>query len=127
MTIMAEPALSYDEPSDTLYVSFERCDFVSYLKLSDQVLLGVDADVRRVVTLMIQDFSIFSNPSDFGVRSFPMNRLDEMSPELQRLAMKFAHAPPVSDYLTISTYSPGSGVEIPIVTLNMDRLVARAA
>ncbi|HET7462286.1 MAG TPA: hypothetical protein VFJ82_13620 [Longimicrobium sp.] len=125
---MSDPVRSYDEPSDTLYVNFERCNCATYLGLSQQILLGVDADRRRVVRLMIQDFSVLANRSDLGgVRSFPMDALEEMSPELQKLAMRLAHSPPVSDYLTISTYSPGGAVEIPTITLNTEKLLTRAA
>jgi len=125
---MIDPVRSYDEPSDTLYVNFERGNCATYLGLSQQILLGVDAERRRVVRLMIQDFSVLANRSDLGgVRSFPMDALEEMSPELQKLAMRLAHSPPVSDYLTISTYSPGGAVEIPMITLNTEKLLARAA
>ncbi|HET7228390.1 MAG TPA: hypothetical protein VFJ16_00165 [Longimicrobium sp.] len=124
---MLEHVLSYDEPSDTLYVNFERCPCATYLGLSDQILLGVDAERRRVVRLMLQDFSVLANRSEIGPRSFPMDGLDEMSPDLRKLAMQLAHSPPVSDYLTISMYSPGGIEETPIITLNTDKLVARAA
>ena len=124
---MFEKGLLYDEPSDTLYVNFERCNCATYLGLNDHILLGVDAERSRVVRLMLQDFSILAQRSEFGPRSFPMDGLEEMSPALRKLAMQLAHSPPVNEYLSISMYSPGGIEQVPIITLHTDKLVARAA
>ena len=126
MTSMCKPEISYDEPSDTLYIDFEQCRCGTHLGLNDHVLLRVDSEKTRVLGIMLLDFSVLANRGEFGPRSFTMTGLDEMAPDLREMAMRLVHSQPVTDYLVVSAYSPPGAEAVPIVTLNTDKLVARA-
>jgi uncharacterized protein YuzE len=127
MTKMCEPEISYDEPSDTLYIDFGPRMGATGLGLNDHIFLRVDVDNRRAIGITLLDFSILANRSEIGPRSFPLSGLEEISPDLQALALELLHLPPVSDYLTVLAYSPAGTEVIPIAVLNTDKLVARAA
>ena len=46
---MTEPQIRYDEPSDTLYVSFAPGESATGLELSDHILLRVDKRRRTAI------------------------------------------------------------------------------
>ncbi|HYH81607.1 MAG TPA: DUF2283 domain-containing protein [Longimicrobium sp.] len=124
---MAEPKILYDEPADTLYIAFCPGERATGLSLSEHILLRVDKRNRRAIGITLLDFSILTDQSEIGPRSFPLSGLDDLTPESRELAMELLHSPPVSDFLTVSAYSPAGTEVIPIAVLNTDKLVARAA
>lgn len=124
---MAEPHFLYDEPADTLYIAFSPGERATGLKLNENILLRVDKRSRRAIGITLLDFSILTDPSEIGPRTFPLSGLDDLTPESRELALELLHLPPVSDFLTVLAYSPAGTEVIPIATLNTDKLVARAA
>jgi uncharacterized protein YuzE len=127
MTTMAEPEIFYDEPGDTLYISFSPGETGAGLDLNDHILLRVDKQQRRAIGITLISFSILANRSAIGPRSIPLTGLEELSPELQELALEILQSPPVSEYLILSVYSPAGNDVIPLTTLNTDKFAARAA
>ena len=123
---MTEPVIRYDEPADVLYIAFCPGESATGLSLSEHILLRVNKRDRRAIGITLIGYSDLTDPSEIGPRSFPLTRLDELTPESRKLAMELLHSSPVADYLTVFAYSPGID-EIPTVTLNTDKLVARAA
>jgi uncharacterized protein YuzE len=124
---MCEPKIVYDEPADVLYISFVPGASATGLSLNGHILLRVDAEERRAIGITLIGYSELADRSDIGPLNFPLSRINELSPDLQALAMELLHTQPVSDYLTVSAYSPSWGEVIPIVSVNTDKLVAHAA
>jgi len=124
---MSNPVVMYDEPADTLYISFAPGEPAVGLELNDHVLLRVDRERRRAIGITFFSFSHLAMRSDIGPRSFPLSGLEELSPELRELALELLHVPPVSEYLVLSAYSPAGRDAIPITLLNADKLVSHAA
>ena len=123
---MAEPEIIYDEGGDTLYISFIPGEDGSGLDLNDHVLLRVDRRNRRAVGITLISFSLLANRSDDRPRGLPLSGLNELSPRLRELALEILRSPPVSDYLVL-TGAAGGARAVPNVTVNTDKLVARAA
>ncbi len=124
MKTIPEPRVAYDEPVDTLYRAFFPGEKATALRLNNHILLRVDKCNRRAIGITVLDFSMLAGRSDTGPRRYPLTGLDEFKPESRELALELLHSPPVSDYLTVVACPPGG---IPSVTVNTEKLVARAA
>jgi uncharacterized protein YuzE len=84
---MSEPVFTYDEASDTLYISFAPGDVATGIELTDHMLLRVNKKERRAIGLTLLDYSILAQTTDMGPRSFPLTGLDELSDELRKMVL----------------------------------------
>jgi uncharacterized protein YuzE len=114
---MSEPVFTYDEASDTLYISFAPGEAATGIELTDHILLRVNKRERRAVGLTLLDYSILAQTTDIGPRSFPLTGLDELSDELREMVLDILLHPPVRDILSLSAYTPSLAETIPIISL----------
>jgi uncharacterized protein YuzE len=114
---MTEPVMSYDEVSDTLYISFALGEAATGIELTDHILLRVNKSERRVIGLTLLNYSLIAQITDIGPRSFPLTGLDQLTPELRNLVLDILLHPPVRDILSLSAYTPSPGEAIPIILL----------
>jgi uncharacterized protein YuzE len=114
---MTEPVLSYDEVSDTLYISFVPVEAATGIELTDHILLRVNKRERRAIGLTLFDYSLIAQTTEIGPRSFPLTALDQLSPELRTMVLDMLLHPPVRDILSLSAYTPSPGEAIPIMLL----------
>jgi uncharacterized protein YuzE len=68
---MKEPRITYDEMSDSLYVSFEPGTKATGIELNEHILLRIDKKRRRAIGLTFLEYSILVQKTDLGPRSFP--------------------------------------------------------
>jgi uncharacterized protein YuzE len=114
---MTEPVLSYDEVSDTLYISFAPGEAATGIELTDHILLRVNKSERRAIGLTLLDYSLIAQTTDIGPRSFPLTGLDQQSPEVRAMVLDILRHPPIRDILSLSAYTPSPGEAIPIISL----------
>jgi uncharacterized protein YuzE len=114
---MAEPTLSYDELSDTLYVSFEPGEAATGIELNEHILLRINKKRRRAVGSTFFNYSVLAQMTEIGPRSFPLTGLAELSDELREIIFDILRRPPVSDILSLSAYTPSLVETIPITSL----------
>jgi hypothetical protein len=124
---MANPIFNYDEPSDTLTISFAPGELATGIELTDHLLLRIDKASRRVIGLTLFDYSVLVQPTEIGPRSFPLTGLSEISAETRELVLDLLLQYPVRDYLTLSAYSPTFAEAIPIVFVRPAAFMANAA
>jgi uncharacterized protein YuzE len=124
---MSEPAINYDEISDTLYVSFAPGEAATGVELNEHILLRVNKAERRAIGLTIFDYSVLAQPTELGLRSLPLDGLNELSPELRELALEILQTSPVQEILSLSAYTPSAVEAIPIASLKTAILTRRAA
>lgn len=64
-----------------------------------------------------------------GPRSFPLSGLAELSDDSRELALDLLLRPPVSEFLSVSAYTPSEvvGESIPIAWLQSERIMSHAA
>lgn len=96
---MTKPIFNYDEPSDTLYVSFAPGEKATGIELNDHILLRINKRERRAVGLTFFDYSLLAQKAEVGPRSFPLTGLAELSAELREVVVGILQRPPVSDIL----------------------------
>jgi uncharacterized protein YuzE len=114
---MTEPVMSYDEVSDTLYISFALGEAATGIELTDHILLRVNKSERRAIGLTLLDYSLIAQITDIGPRSFPLTGLDQLSPDLRELVLDILLHSPVRDILSLSAYTLSPGEAIPIILL----------
>jgi uncharacterized protein YuzE len=125
---MDEPTIRYDEPRDTLHVSFAPGQSGTGLELNENLLLRVDTARRIAIGLTLFNFSLLAQRTEMGPRSFPLSGIAELTPEMRELALGLLLHGPVSQFLTISAYSPAETLTdvIPITSLRSDRIMSHA-
>jgi uncharacterized protein YuzE len=120
---MTQPTANYDETSDTLYMSFIPNFKATGIELNEHILLRIDKENRRAVGITLLDYSILIQKADFGPRSFPLTGLAHLSNETRELVMEILGSPPVTEILSISTYTPSFSEAIPIALLHLPQPV----
>ncbi len=115
---MNDPVYTYDEISDTLYVSFAHGEIATGIELNDHILLRINKDKKKVVGITFLDYSLLMQKADFGPRSFPLPGLMSLSADLRELVLDILRKPPVSDMLVLFTYSLSPSETIPITALH---------
>lgn len=109
--------VSYDEPGDTLYVSFAPGESATGIELNEHILLRLDKANRRAIGLTFLEYSLLAQPTEIGPRSFPLTGLAQLSEELRKLVLEILTRPPISDWLHLSTYTPSAAESIPITSI----------
>lgn len=121
---MERPIFNYDETSDTLYVSFSPGEKATGIELNDHILLRINKAERRAVGLTFFEYSLLAQRTEWGMRSFPMTGLAQLSDELRQLVLDVVHRAPVSDVLSLSAYTPSAAETIPITWLALEQVPA---
>lgn len=116
---MSQPVMSYDETSDTLYVSFVPNVKATGIELNDHILLRIDKEDRQAIGITFLDYSILIQKADFGPRSFPLTGLSKLSDETREIVMEILASSPVKEILSLSTYTPSFSEAIPITLLHL--------
>jgi len=109
----------YDEISDTLLILFEKSEKATGIELTDHILLKINKKDQRAVSLTILDYSLLTQQTNFGSRSFPLTGFANLSEQLQTLTLKIISSTPVCDYLLISAFTPSISEMIPITSLKI--------
>ena len=111
----AAPTYDYDKEADVLYVCFVPGETAtSAVELNDNILLRFNRANKRAVGLTLMDFSVLTQPTNLGPRSFPLSGLQELEPEWQDVVIEIITAPPVNQILKISSYTPSLTESVPI-------------
>ena len=121
---MTKPIFNYDEMSDTLYVSYAPGEKATGIELNDHILLRINKKERRAIGLTFFEYSLLAQKTEVGPRSFPLTGLAELSDDLRELVLDILLRPPVSDMLSLSTYTPSMGEAVPITSLHPVSVVA---
>ena len=114
---MNKPIFNYDKMSDTLYISFAPGEKATGIELNDHILLRINKQECRIIGLTFLDYSLLTQRTEVGPRSFPLTGLAELSDELREMVLEILQRPPVSDILFLSSYTPSIAETIPITSL----------
>ena len=119
---MVAPIFTYDEQSDTLYISFAPGEKATGIELNENLLLRINKTERKAVGLTLLNYSLLAQKTAIGPRSLPLSGLTELSESPRQLVLDILSQPPINQLLTISTYTPSRNESIPIVSLHVDAL-----
>jgi uncharacterized protein YuzE len=119
---MSEATIHYDESSDSLYVSLAPGEPATGFELNEHILLRINKSERRAVGLTFLEYSILTEKTKLGPRSFPLTGLARLSSESRELILSILQCPPVSDFLSLSAYTPSRGEIIPAASIRVSPL-----
>ena len=115
---MARPSINYDALSDTLYISFAPGQKATGIELNDHLLLRIDKAERKAIGLTIFEYSLLAQKTDVGPRSFPLSGLADLTDTLREMVLEILLSPPVTNFLSLSAYTPSAIEMIPIASLH---------
>ncbi|MBI5822623.1 MAG: DUF2283 domain-containing protein [Chloroflexi bacterium] len=116
---MTQPTTSYDNVSDTLYMSFIPDVKATGIELNEHILLRIDRENRKAIGITFLNYSILIQKADFGPRSFRLTGLTNLSDETREIVMEILESEPVKAILSLSTYTPSFSEGIPITLLHL--------
>jgi uncharacterized protein YuzE len=114
---MREPTYTYDEVSDTLTISYLSGETATGIELTDHILLRVDKANRSVVSITLFDYSLLTQTTAMGVRSFPLTGIHSLAESTRDFILESLQQEPIRDVIELLAYTPSSTEQIPIVTV----------
>ena len=124
---MSEPVIRYDEPSDTVYVSFIPGASGMAIELNENVLLRIDQHEWLPVGLVLFNYSVLAQKTELGLRSYPLTGLEQLAPEFREKILALLRAQPLSRFLRLSAYVLPDRQPTPITSVEPEAITPRAA
>lgn len=118
--------LVYDQEADILEIFFSENEPATGVELTDHIMLRFNKKTKRAVSLMIDDFSILTERTEYGPRSFPLDKLDELPEDLRELVLQLLTALPVSQFLKVSHLQLSPTERVPLTYVESQAATAAA-
>jgi hypothetical protein len=118
--------LVYDEGEDMLDIFFGENEPATGVELTEHILLRLNRKTGRAVSLMIRHFSILTERTEYGPRSFPLDNLEELPEDLQELVIRVVMAAPVNQFLKLSHFQASPTKRVPLTYVEPYRFVSAA-
>jgi len=123
---MTEIRFNYDEPEDILEIFFGDNEPSTGIELTDHILLRLDQTTERAVSLTLLHFSILTERTEYGPRSFPLHSLKDLPEPLRELVLRIVTRPPVNQFLKLSYFQVSSIKQVPFTYIERQRLAMAA-
>lgn len=94
--------LVYDEEGDILEIFFGANVPSTGIALTDHIVLHIDQKQKRAVSLTLLNFSILSEQTEYGPRSFALEKLTILPADIHDLVLQVLTTLPVSQFLKLS-------------------------
>jgi len=118
--------LVYDQETDILELFFGENEPATGVELTDHIVLRLNKKTKRAVSLMVDDFSILTERTEYGPRSFPLNKLDELPEDLRELVLQLLTAMPISQFLKVSHLQLSPTERVPLTYVESQPAMAAA-
>lgn len=118
--------LIYDEDTDILECVFGQNRPARGVELTDQILLRVDLAEQRAVGLTLLHFSILSEQTAYGPRSWRLDSLEQMPEALRDLVLHVLMTPPVNQYLKLTQLQTAPAQFAPVVYVDVQPVAVYA-
>ena len=125
--INGEPVrLVYDEEADMLDIFFGENARATGIELTENILLRIVPESGRAVSLTLLHFSILTERTEYGPRSYPLNTLKTFSLEMQERVIRILTTAPVNQFLKVSYFQASPVKRIPFTYVESPRFAAAA-
>ena len=118
--------LFYDEDTDIMEIVFGKNEAATGVELNDYMILRADRQARRAVSLTLLHFSILAELTEYGPRSYPLDKLEEAPDDLHELALRLVNSEPVNQFLKMSHFQASATKKVPFTYVE-SRPILRAA
>jgi hypothetical protein len=116
----------YDEEADMLELFFGENAPATGIELTDHIILRLDRKAKRALSLLLLHFSILTEQTEYGPRSFPLEKLERLPEELRELVLRLLTSLPVSQFLKLSQLQTTPPMSMPVVYVESQPLLAYA-
>ena len=106
--------LVYDENEDLLEIFFGENEPATGIELTEHILLRLNKTTGRAVSLTLLHFSILIERTEFGPRSYPLDKLEELPVDLREQVIRVIMALPVNRFLKISFFQESPTKRVPL-------------
>jgi hypothetical protein len=118
--------LVYDQEADSMEIFFAENETATGIELTDYILFRLNKQKRRAVSLTLLHFSILTELTEYGPRSYPLDGLEEVPEDLRLLALRLIISMPVSQFLKLSHFQASPTEKIPFTYVEAQPLMAVA-
>jgi len=105
--------LVYERNEDILEVFFGQNEPATGVELTDHILLRLNQDTGKAVSLTMLHFSILTERTEYGPRSYPLDSLDDLPEELQEVVVHIITTAPVNQFLKVSHFQASPTKRVP--------------
>jgi hypothetical protein len=96
--------MEYEPESDILEIVFGENESATGIELTDHIILRLNQETKRALSLTVLHFSILTEKTEYGPRSYSLDRLNELPQELRDLVLHLATSSPVNQFLKLSHF-----------------------
>jgi hypothetical protein len=114
--------LAYDETEDILEIFFGKNEPATGIELTDHILLRFNQTTGRAVSLTLLHFSILTERTEYGPRSYPLNNLKELPEALRELVIRALATSPVDEFLKLSYFQASPTKKVPFTYVEPSHL-----
>ena len=116
--------LVYDQEADILEIFFGENEAATGVELTDYILLRLNKKTCRAIGLTLLHFSILTERTEYGPRSYPLDKLDEISEDLRELVLHLITSMPVSQFLKLAHFQASPMEQIPFTYVESQAIMA---
>lgn len=106
--------LVYDQETDILEIFFGENEAATGIDLTDHIILRLNQQTKRAISLMLIDFSILTERTEYGPRSYPLDQLSNLPEHLRDLVLQLVTSMPVSQFLKVSHFQVSPTERVPL-------------
>jgi hypothetical protein len=118
--------LVYDQEADTLEIFFGQNEPATGVELTDHILLRLNKQTRRAISLTLLHFSILTERTEYGPRSYPLDKLDQVPEDLRELTLHLMTSMPVNQFVKLSHFQASPTEQIPFTYVESQPMMAMA-
>ena len=116
----------YDEEADILELFFGENASGTGIELTEHLILRIDRKTRRALSLMLLHFSMLTEQTEYGPRSFSLEKLERLPEELRELVLRILTTLPVNQFLKLSQLQTTSSKFMPVAYIESQPLLVYA-
>jgi hypothetical protein len=118
--------LVYDQEADILEIFFGENEPATGVELTDYIVLRLNKQTRRAISLMLLHLSILTERTEYGLRSYPLDKLNEIPLDLRELVLRLLTSMPVSQFLKLTHFQASPTERIPFAYVEPQPKMAAA-
>ncbi len=104
----------YDREADMLEFFFGQNEPATGVGLNDHIVLRLNTQTRRAISLSVLHFSVLTEQTQYGPRSYALDKLEDVSEELQETVLQVLRTMPVSQFLKVTHFQASPTEQIPV-------------
>jgi hypothetical protein len=118
--------LVYDESEDLLDIFFGENEPATGIELTDHILLRLNRKTGQAVSLTMHHFSILTERTEYGPRSFQLDNLEELPEDVRELVVRLLMTTPVNQFLKLSHLQTSPTKRVPITYVEPHQFASAA-